>query len=74
MNAVTAATFLGGDPRSFTINGQRVDDALIVGLGYDWIELQWPDKRHGLNDTEGLRPANRQRFRLLSVEPVEPAP
>ncbi len=62
-----------GEPRSFTANGRRIVDALVVGLGTDWIELQWPDKRPGLQDTEGPRPARKERFRLASVE-VEALP
>jgi hypothetical protein len=72
MDEAKAATLLGGEARSFTANGQRIDDALVVGLGTDWIELQWPNKRPGLQDTEGPRPPRRERFRLVSVEVVPP--
>ncbi len=73
MDAVTAASLIEGrEPRSFTIHGERIDDALVVGLGSDWIELLWPDKRPGLQDTEGPRPARRGRFRLASVEVEAP--
>ena len=57
------------EPRSFTVNGgRRIEDALVMGLGTDWIELQWPDKRPGLRDTEGPRPARKERFRPANVE------
>jgi hypothetical protein len=68
MDEVMAASLLGGEPRSFTINGRRIDDALVAGLGTDWIELQWPDKRPGLQDTEGPRSVRKERFRLAGVE------
>lgn len=68
MDAATAASLLGGEARSFLVNSERVDEALVVGLGSDWIELQAPDKRGGLADTEGSRPPRIIRARLDKVE------
>lgn len=71
VNEVEASSLLGGAARSFLIDGERVDDALVVGLGSDWIKLQVPDKRGGLPDPEGPR---RPRIRWESLDDVELLP
>jgi hypothetical protein len=74
VNEVEGASLLGGQARTLWVDGEPVDEAIVTDLGSDWIEIQAPDKRAGLSDTDGPRPVRKIKRSLDEVELTPPTP